>query len=201
VYISLRPLIGFVLRSRLTKRTVICIGANWLHRRPESASLPVTLVPPKHWAWYALCFDPKSDDVTAPDTVVTFHEAPYYNPPRGEEDRVGWDEKELSSMRTNTRKVLLQLSVCGIKEYQEDILELTAVRAPLMEKRGTLALNRASTLNSDNAHMYLEGSSNLFYYLFEDYGAAISILNESREMLEILVSFIPCSCVNPLLPS
>lgn len=45
---------------------VMCIGANWLHERPVVEDddnviydKEMELVPPKHWAWYALTTDCK----------------------------------------------------------------------------------------------------------------------------------------------
>ncbi len=36
----------------------VCVGANWLHRRPTLATKKTpSLVPPKHWSWFVLCDD------------------------------------------------------------------------------------------------------------------------------------------------
>ena len=81
-------------------------------------------------------------------------------------------------MRKNTIRVLLQLSQWGAKEYQEKFTQLASVRRS--ETTST------STYDSE-ASAQVEMASSLFYYLFEDYGPASAILNESRETLEMLV--------------
>ena len=96
-------------------------------------------------------------------------------------DRDAWREEELANTRWNTLKVLRQLSVCGLAEDKFKIMEMTSIRYPLMQgKHGETAIAEE--------HHAIEGSSNLFYYLFEDYSAAVRILNSSKKALEHLVS-------------
>ncbi len=59
-------------------------------------------------------------------------------------------------------------------------MQFTSVRRPLLQhtQSGTLVTQE------DRA---VEGSSNLFYYLFEDYSGAVSILNTSKQVLDELV--------------
>ncbi|OAA59828.1 ADP-ribosylation factor [Niveomyces insectorum RCEF 264] len=140
----------------------VCIGANWLHRRPQAKSRKTpSLVPPKHWSWFVLCGD---------HTVLSFHEAAYYDTGPRPEDRDEWRKKELKSMRSNTLKVLRQLSKCGLKQDEHKFMQLTSVRQPM-------ALGQPEDQAS-------EAASSLFYYLFEDYSAALDILNNSRIALD-----------------
>lgn len=175
---------------------VVSVGANWLHNRPRPEQ-PVhdgldktSLVPPKHWSWFVLCNDSKScahgtedQALTEPDTVISFHEAACYEDakriPAGE-DHGRWRRAELKNMRANTLKVLRQLSKCGLQEDRNKIMHLTAVRHPLMVQRP------GQTVIPQIRHA-IEGSSNLFYYLFEDYSGAVAILNKSKMVLGDLV--------------
>ena len=115
---------------------------------------------------------------------MTFHETASYDDvsdiPAGV-SHTNWREEELNNIRWNTLKVLRQLSHCGLKEDEYKIMEMTAVRRPLMKVR------HGETAMPESDHP-IEGSSNLFYYLFEDYSAAVSILNSSKKALEQLVS-------------
>jgi hypothetical protein len=85
-------------------------------------------------------------------------------------------------MRWNTLKVLRQLSEQGLKEEKDNIMALTAVRAPLMKA------TKGTTIGMSLERHALEGSGNLFYYLFEDYSAAVQILISAKAALKFLVS-------------
>ena len=184
---------------------VLCIGANWLHNRPTVNQ--TTLVPPKHWAWYALCFDRLSGKPD-PDTIITFHEAAYYSvPPSEKKNTDSWQKKELKSIRSNTAKVLLQLSKCGMEAFEKNITQLASVRFHLEQVAKSRSggreggeVSRVSTAELDiPSHkvddIELEGSSNLFYYLFEDYTPTIPILIQSKKKLDNLVGTLPSSFI------
>ncbi|KAK3941849.1 hypothetical protein QBC46DRAFT_381604 [Diplogelasinospora grovesii] len=160
----------------------VCIGANWLYKRPQSAKPLESLVPPSYWAWYALCYDPNSPGATAPDTVLTFYEAPYHGAVPGGEDEAEWKHKVEKSLKANARRNLLQLSKHGITEYEKNIIELTAVRSP--QQSDSSSISRAPTLTHDTTPLSLECSSNLFYYLFEDYLPALAVLNDCSDRLQ-----------------
>ncbi|KAK1688153.1 hypothetical protein BDP55DRAFT_547985 [Colletotrichum godetiae] len=96
--------------------------------------------------------------------VVSFHETPSSE-----------DEKELVNMRSNTTSVLCQLSKHGVEDFERRLLSLKPVRQ---------AMSR-SELDGNAAR---EGSSNLFYYLFEDYSSALPVLKTSKNELGRLVS-------------
>ena len=122
-------------------------------------------------------------------TVFSFHEDPAYeSTPKGE-DSIKWRAAELRNMRSNVVTVLKQLSSLSHEEFKYDILNMKQVRQPL--KRGKNgkehALRRVASVPEPIDHISLEGSSNLFYYLFEDYIAAVPILKTSRTILADLV--------------
>lgn len=155
----------------------LCFGANWLHVRPTEKDVPeVRIVPPKHWSWYALC-----SNNTGPDTVISFHEAPNYEtPPKGVQDPERWKQMEMKNIRSNTVAVMEQLSSIGISKYKENILLLKSIR----EHLGGSANSGGRSATSVTAERLKEvGASNLFYYLFEDYSAAVSVLNGSKSIL------------------
>ena len=163
-------------------------------------------MPPKHWAWYALCFD-KLSGKPDPDTVITFHEAAYYSVPPSGENTDRWQKDELELIRSNTAKVLLQLSNCGVAAFEKNITQLASVRVHLREvdqsrsgRRTDGGVSRVSTVQFDiPSHkvdeLELEGSSNLFYYLFEDYTPTIPILIQSKKKLDSLVGTLPPSFI------
>lgn len=121
-------------------------------------------------------------------TVISVHATPFYEKtPEGKtEDE--WRQGELNSIRSNVISVLLQLSKEGFE--QEDISLLKSIRQALgtSVKEG-YGLNRASSALSTNfSGEAVEGSSNLFYYLFEDYSAVVPILRKSKDRLDLMVS-------------
>lgn len=162
----------------------MCIGANWLHERPNihphvsrHRKPALDLVRPNHWSWTALTND---------STVISFHEAPKYTIPDGV-DQAQWRREELKKMRSNTIDLLSQLSEVGLVEYKTKIMASKAVRMDLKQREPHVGRHRAPTAMPD-APIEVEGSSNLFYYLFEDYASGVSILNQSREILADLTS-------------
>ena len=74
-------------------------------------------------------------------------------------------------MRSSTLKVLRQLSKCGLEEDRHKFMQLASIRQP-----------------GRHGSSQLDGASNLFYYLFEDYSAAFGILNMSKTALDEIVS-------------
>ncbi|KAI1180493.1 hypothetical protein F4777DRAFT_249811 [Nemania sp. FL0916] len=148
-------------------------GAHWLHKRPDlqPEHQSQSLMPPKHWQWLTLCDD---------HTVLSIHEQPSFEPAPRKVDVRKWEEKELKNMRDNTLDVLLQLSHQGFDLYKKKPLSLNSVRRPLSKRheRSTVtSLSRNDTgityIDQDElGSLADEGTSNLFYYLFEDYVAA-----------------------------
>ncbi len=119
--------------------------------------------------------------MTSADTVISFHEEARYERevPKGD-DGARWRKEELENIRSNTLKVLRQLSKCGLDEDKNTFMQFTSVRRPLMQH------TQSSMIVPLEDHA-VEGSSNLFYYLFEDYPGAVSILNTSKRVLDDLV--------------
>ncbi|OHW98729.1 ADP-ribosylation factor [Colletotrichum incanum] len=140
----------------------LCIGANWLHRRPSVGDTEKVqkVLPPWHWSWLTLCSD---------SVVVSYHETP----PTERPERDDWVREELQNMRSNTLSVLCQLSKHGIADFSDRLVSFKRVRQAMT----------ATGPKSDTAH---EGSSNLFYYLFEDYSSAMPVLETSKLQLEQL---------------
>ncbi|KAI1754988.1 hypothetical protein F4782DRAFT_527718 [Xylaria castorea] len=153
-------------------RKALCIGAHWLHKRPtgEHEYHNKSMMPPKHWQWLTLCND---------HTVLSIHEQPSFEPVPDKEDRDKWENQELENMRANTLDVLLQLSRNGFDLYKRKPLSINSVRRPLSKwhARDRPSINRHETGMSfanggEPVSLADEGTSNLFYYLFEDYVAA-----------------------------
>ncbi len=97
-------------------------------------------------------------------------------------------------MRANTLDVLLQLSRKGFDLYKRKPLSLNSVRRPLSKwhSHDKASLGRRDTgMTFANAgepvSLADEGTSNLFYYLFEDYVAA-GPLKTAEKKLEHMVS-------------
>lgn len=102
------------------------------------------------------------------DTVISLHEDP------GPVTNV----EALKSLRGNTLSVLTQLSVKG--HGTADPTSMQTVR-------------QALELDAAQAHSGVEGSSNLFYYLFDDWRAVYSTIAAYRARLKELVSVFPSS--------
>jgi hypothetical protein len=98
---------------------------------------------------------------SGPDTVLSFHEYP----------GSFTDPNDLKAMRRNTLSVLQQLSAVGYD--QTDPLSLQTVRHALTE--------------TTQAQAGIEGSSLLFYYLFEDWRAVYSTVGRFHQRLGSLV--------------
>lgn len=98
-------------------------------------------------------------------------------------------------MRKNTRALLSQLSTIGIKEYLVRISSQKGVRSDLKPRaeRGSVPAARTTVKESEAD---VDGSANLFYYLFEDYSAGISILKDSSMTLSRLVRMIATSLLS-----
>jgi hypothetical protein len=160
---------------QLTMSPVFCFGANWLHVRPTEGGVPdAGLVPPHHWAWYALYADEKTTN-----TVISIHEVPNYTTPSKGVATTTWQTAELQSMRTNTIAVLEQLSNIGIAKHDGNLFLLKAIR----ESEKADSSERSPTAVPDDKIADV-AASNLFYYLFEDYSAVMPVLYNSRRMLE-----------------
>lgn len=123
-----------------------------------------------------------------PGTVISFHETPNYEDPKCKDaDVAKWKALELDSMRKNTKDLLHQLSIHGIEAYKTRVSASKGVRSDLLSttRRGPLPMARTVVAESP---LTLDASANLFYYLFEDYSAATSILSRSNSILAELVS-------------
>lgn len=98
-------------------------------------------------------------------------------------------EEELKNMRLNTFTVLAQLSERGFEMFNNRPLSQAAIRQTLRSGVGSDAgsVSFLSTETDGVPHaLAAEGSSNLFYYLFEDYVAA-SPLKAAVDILEKMV--------------
>ncbi|GAP90467.1 putative adp-ribosylation factor protein [Rosellinia necatrix] len=170
LYLQVKNTVNYFSTDHTQK--ALCIGAHWLHKRPETnhESHPRSMMPPKHWQWLTLCND---------HTVLSIHEKPPFDisPDKGTLDEN--DAEELRNIRGNTLDVLLQLSKCGFDLYKRKPLSLNSVRRPLSkwDDRERPNIDRRDTgtafvTGDEPISLADEGTSNLFYYLFEDYVAA-----------------------------
>ncbi|OTB01525.1 hypothetical protein M426DRAFT_323410 [Hypoxylon sp. CI-4A] len=168
-----------------------CIGANWLHKRPLRDLDPphrhhrvatlrdhhqVSILPPKHWQWLALCNN---------HTVLSIHEMHLFDPVPEGKDKDKWHRDELECLRAHTRDVLRQLSKRGYKQYASDPLAQITVRQSLKSSQPDLSRRESGMSfynHSELGSVADEGTSNLFHYLFEDYGAAGSLKAAESEL-------------------
>jgi hypothetical protein len=100
-------------------------------------------------------------------------------------------------MRANSLNVLLQQSKHGMSLYEQRPLSQSPIRQPLKKALDRSGSGRPdlSRIHSDVAPIAIspgttledEGTSSLFYYLFEDYSAA-GPLKAAGQILEELVS-------------
>lgn len=88
--------------------------------------------------------------------------------------------KDLANLRKNTFNVMSQLSSHGHRSV--DAISMQTVRQALEL--------------DDDSDPGIEGASNLFYYLFDDWGAVYTTMTTFRERLKKLVSFGILSCIN-----
>ncbi|CAI0644408.1 unnamed protein product [Colletotrichum noveboracense] len=150
----------------------LCIGANWLHRRPinpRHAEDKAGLLPPKHWSWLTLCSN---------SVVLSLHETPPYVYP-GDAKLAG---EELRGMRSNTMAVLRQLSKHGVDDYSNNVITLKSVRQALptagpgcnaaREGSSNLYCTPFQRLNIFIPLDCAECLKYRFFYLFEDYSGA-----------------------------
>ena len=133
------------------------------------------------------------DHLSFPDTVVSVQAAPFYERAPEGADEAEWQKKELRKMRRNVKSAMLQLSMRGYRKYEGKIARIKLVRPALSGSWDEHGLNRASSALTEPAEyeLAIDGSSNLFYYLFEDYEAAMPILRKSKRILDDLVSGSP----------
>lgn len=162
----------------------------------HDAQLP-RIMPPRHWRWLALCND-RGRPLRAPadfrpdsrlDTVISIHDAPNHQLKSSASDSQTAIEEELKNMRLNTFTVLAQLSERGFEMFNNRPLSQAAIRQTLRSGVGSDAgsVSFLSTETDGVPHtLAAEGSSNLFYYLFEDYVAA-SPLKTAVDILEKMV--------------
>lgn len=105
----------------------------------------------------------------------------------------------LKNIRANTLSVLLQLSLKGFDKYAHKPLSQSSVRKAMSDKHGRWSRRPGtSTLQDSNRNaLNVEGASNLFYYLFEDYAAAATFQAAERMLKEL----VGAACVSPAMPS
>lgn len=133
---------------------------------------PSGIEPERLWSWLVLCDDgiplrmplPRAITDFEPATVISFHEA------LGSK---GEDLEYLQTVRKHTLSVLSQLSKIGF--YAADGVELISLRQP-----------ESANINVELTGV--EGASNLFYYLFDDWTATYTLLRVIQGSLEKLVS-------------
>lgn len=120
--------------------------------------------------------------------MISIHETPNHEAPKRKDiDILRWRAEELNNMRKNTRDLLFQLSIPGMEHYRHRVASQKGVRTDLLKLSHHGPLPRARRDNTDSAEFF-DASSNLFFYLFEDYTAATSILATSKDVLAKLVS-------------
>ncbi|KAI1826464.1 hypothetical protein F4861DRAFT_545994 [Xylaria intraflava] len=173
IYLQVKNTVNYCSTDQTPK--ALCIGAHWLHKRPtgEHEYSGKSMMPPKHWQWLSLCND---------HTVLSIHELPTFEPAPENEDLEKWKDIELGNMRANTLEVLLQLSQKGFDLYKKKPLSLNSVRPPLGKWHTRGKSNRIQPETGvppagrdSSVGLADEGTSNLFYYLFEDYVAAVPL--------------------------
>ncbi|KAI0426801.1 hypothetical protein F5Y09DRAFT_50152 [Xylaria sp. FL1042] len=180
LYLQVKNTVNYFSTDQTQK--ALCIGAHWLHKRPkgEHEFQAKSMMPPKHWQWLTICND---------HTVLSIHEQPSFETPPPNEDACKWRAAELGNIRANTLDVLLQLSRKGFDLYKRKPLSLNSVRRPLSKwhSRDKPSLDRHETgmtfaIRGEPVSLADEGTSNLFYYLFEDYVAAGPLKTAERKL-------------------
>ncbi|KAI1410767.1 hypothetical protein F5Y13DRAFT_166759 [Hypoxylon sp. FL1857] len=177
LYMQVKDTVNYFSTDQTQK--AFCIGANWLHKRPlpeHEHHHRISIMPPKHWQWLALCNN---------HTVLSIHEKPLFEPVPEKEDKEKWQLVEFGYMRAHTLDVLLQLSTKGVKRYEGNPLAQTSVRQSLQKSGSDLSRQQSGMSvfnNSSTGTLADEGTSNLFYYLFEDYVAAGPLKNAEEEL-------------------
>lgn len=124
--------------------------------------------------------------VSLSGTVISIHEAPNYDTPKGDDAEMLRRTEELRNMRKNTHDLLSQLSKIGIEKYKFRVASQKGVRSDLTKttSRHPASRTRTTVMESSQA---VEASANLFYYLFEDYTAPTLFLSNSSVTLGKLV--------------
>ncbi|KAK6843172.1 hypothetical protein PG995_002173 [Apiospora arundinis] len=155
----------------------LCIGAHWLHRRPDYGEQMAdvqadknSIIPPRHFCWLA---------VTCDNTVISIHDEPNCEAPKSNE---ALQVEEIKNMRLNTSTVLIQISKHGFNRFDDQPLSQAGVRQYLQDMSHPREQGEASEEHVDLA---AEGTSNLFYYLFEDYVAAMPLSISGRKLMDI----------------
>ncbi|KAI1373624.1 hypothetical protein F4677DRAFT_428660 [Hypoxylon crocopeplum] len=183
LYLQVKDTVNYFSTDQTQK--AFCIGANWLHKRPTPESehaRRISIMPPKHWQWLALCSN---------HTVLSIHERPSFEQVPEEEDKETWHRLEFQYMRDHMLDVLRQLSKRGFEQYKANPLAQSSVRESLGKLPSAQSdLNRQQSgvsvfHNSEMGSLADEGTSNLFYYLFEDYVAAGPLKAAEEELNEM----------------
>lgn len=123
------------------------------------------------------------------DTVLSIHEKPYFEPVPDKEEKDKWQLDEFESMRSHIMDILRQLSVKGVDLYKTNPLAQSSVRQSLPNPRQDLSRTQSGVSvfnNSETGSLADEGTSNLFYYLFEDYVAAGPLKMAEQELDEMV---------------
>ncbi|KAI2466387.1 hypothetical protein F4781DRAFT_405962 [Annulohypoxylon bovei var. microspora] len=179
LYLQVKDTVNYFSTDQTQK--AFCIGANWLHKRPvpEREHPRISIMPPKHWQWLALCNN---------HTVLSIHEKPLFEPVPEKEDKETWRDEEFTSMRAHILDILRQLSTIGFDLYKANPLAQSSVRESLPNARQDLSRTQSGVSvfnNSETGSLADEGTSNLFYYLFEDYVAAGPLKAAEEELDEM----------------
>ncbi|KAI1214058.1 uncharacterized protein F4807DRAFT_406495 [Annulohypoxylon truncatum] len=179
LYLQVKDTVNYFSTDQTQK--AFCIGANWLHKRPVPVleHPRISIMPPKHWQWLALCNN---------HTVLSIHEKPLFEPVPEKEDKVSWRNEEFESMRAHIMDILRQLSTKGVDLYKGNPLAQSSVRESLPNPRQDLSRTQSGVSvfnNSETGSPADEGTSNLFYYLFEDYVAAGPLKAAEQELDEM----------------
>ncbi|KAK6072515.1 ADP-ribosylation factor [Seiridium cupressi] len=176
LYLLLKDTVNYSSTDHTDK--AICVGAHWLYKRPHRPGMsvendPEEFMPPKHWLWLVLCDD---------HTVITLHESPKIESAPKEWSKDEWQQAVYKSIRANSLDVLAQQSLHGMKLYDQRPLSQNSIRQELrkLQDRSSLTRQGLTRIRSDVGPVAVipgtsledEGTSNLFYYLFEDYSAA-----------------------------
>lgn len=119
--------------------------------------------------------------------MISIHETPNYELPKDEKvDEDKWKRDELINMRKNTRDLLNQLSFHGMQAYQNRFSSQKGVRSDRLDLKSGGSQPRARATIKEES-LAVDAPANLFFYLFEDYTAAIAILPKAGDILAKLV--------------
>lgn len=153
---------------RLLIIKVLGIGANYMFHtgKPDEPEERV-------WSWLILCDDGKngtnpSRTLANPSlaTVISLHEDAYLD---------NADGKYMAAIRGHIMNVLRQLSTQSLKDSKEVPMSMVSIRMS----------PKSDDVQSDYAS---ELSSNLFYYLFDNWQGALTLLTTIASKLEGIVS-------------